>query len=208
MYCNSLISDTDVENIYKDGKIISKNISHSFSSVDCSTKKILIIVFDKHNINMLHRPIERLYFQNKQLFSDSSKSGKVVKHEYFMLKDEFQGKNIASNVHVKELETYKINGFLEIQLDAAWDGLVVWKKLFYNFATVRDENLIKVAIQRYLREVKNMSLEEIDKAIKNNPFSINPSYLKDRTNPDNDFKHWVYKNCKGIGLAKMYKEVA
>ena len=207
MACNSLISDAQIENIYKDDEFVITN-SISSSCEDSDTKKTLIEVFDQNNINMLQRPIERTYFRNKELYSDKTTTGKVVKHEYFILKDEFQGKKIVSNIHPKEMDSYRANGFVEIQLDAAWDGLVVWKKMFYQFANVRDENFIKIAIQRYLREVKSMTIEEIGKAIKSNPFSVNPSHLKDASNSNNDFRHWVNRIMNQQIVLRMYKEVA
>lgn len=173
-----------------------------------NTKKVFVETFDNNNETLLQRPIERTYFREKELLSKNSQNGKVVQHEYFILKDEFQGKKIVSKVHAKELESYRNNGFEEIQLDAAWDGLVVWKKLFYKFANSTHENFIKIGIQRYLREIKGMSLEEIEKAIKNNPFSINPSYLKDASNPSNDFRHWINRILQKQIVLKMYKEVA
>lgn len=207
MPCNSLISDVQIESIYQDDTLIKRNnVASQCDGNDC--KKSLIDIYDKDDNWMLQKAIERSYFRNKVLFSDDSRIDKVVKHEYFILKDEFQGKKIISKIHPKEMDIYRTCGFKEIQLDAAWDGLVVWKKMFFVFKTKQDENLIKIAIQRYLREAKGMSLDEIDKAIKNDPFSISPHHLKDNSNPNNDFKLWVYNNCRGIGLAKMYKEVA
>ena len=204
MACNDLISNTEVEDIYKDDQVVVSNQVVS-NCIDDDTKKIFVEMYDQNNITLLQRAIERSYFREKPLFSKKSQSGKVVKHEYFILKDEYQSKGIAKKIHVKELEAYRRNGFDEIQLDAAWDGLVVWKKLFYKFVSARDENLVKIAIQRYLREVKNMSIEEIEKTIKNNPFSISPSYLKDETL---DFKEWIYNGFNKIALARMFKEVA
>lgn len=206
MSCNNLISNAEVEYAYNDEKFIISNQVIS-NCVDNNIKKVFIEIYDEDNITLLEKPIERLYFREKELFSNINQIGKVAKHEYFILKDIHQNKGIAKKVHERELEIYRRNNFIEIQLDAAWDGLIVWKKLFYKFANSTQENLVKIAIQRYLREVKNMTLEEIDKTIKINPFSINSSYLKDSSNPNNDFKHWVYNNCKGIGLAKMYKEI-
>lgn len=203
MACNDLISDADIKAIYKDDKMIKSNQIVS-NCIDDDTKKACVDICDKNNITLLQRAIERSYFREKPLFSKESQNGKVVKHEYFILKDEHQSKGIAKKIHVKELEAYRRNGFDEIQLDAAWDGLVVWNKLFYKFASARDESLVKIAIQKYLREVKNMSLEEIEKVIKNNPFSIGSSYLKDEVL---DFKEWIYNGFNKIALARMYKEV-
>ena len=207
MACNGLISDVQIENVYKDDKFVTTNRVSS-QCIDANTKKNLVEIFDKDTMNMLQRPIARTYFREKELYSDKTSTGKVVKHEYFILKDEFQGKKIVSNIHPKEMDSYRVNGFLEIQLDAAWDGLVVWKTMFYQFANVRDENFIKIAIQRYLREVKSMTIEEIGKAIKSDPFSVNPSHLKDASNSNNDFRHWVNRIMNQQIVLRMYKEVA
>lgn len=204
MACNNLISDTDIKSIYKDDKIIITN-SVASTCEDDDTKKSLVDMIDKDGHTILQRAIERTYFRDKELYSNKMQTGKVVKHEYFILKDESQGKKIASKIHVKELETYSRNTFKEIQLDAAWDGLVVWKKMYFKFASVKDESIIKIAIQMYLKQVKNMSIEEIEKVIKNKPFSINLSYLKDDSI---DFRHWINDKMHKVFLAKMYKEVA
>lgn len=204
MACNDLISDTDIKNIYMDYNLIVKNNIKS-KCKDDNIKESVIVLIDKNGDTMLERNIERIYYREKRLYSRENQFGKVAEHKYFILKDNFQRKKIASKVHKKELTTYVKNEFDEIHLEAAWDGLVVWKKMLYKFANHIDENLIKIAIHRYLKEVKNMSIEDIEKAIKNNPFSVNPKYLKDN---NGDFKNWVYENLSKIGLAEMYKEVA
>ena len=207
MACNDLISDIQIESIYKDDNLIDSNDVASLCTNE-DLKKSQINIYDENSSCMIQRPIERTYFRDKELFSDSSLSGKVVKHEYFILKDEFQGKKVFSKIHPKEIETYRTCGFKEIQLDAAWDGLVVWKKMFFVFKSKRDENLIKIAIQKYLKEVKGMTIVEIGKAIRNDTFSINLSHLKDTSNPNNDFRHWVNRLHGKLVLLKMYKEVA
>ena len=206
MACNNLISDAQIESIYQDDDLIKSNDVASLCS-DVDLKKSQINIYDKNDVCMLQRPIERSYFRDKELFVDSSLSGKVVKHEYFILKDEFQGKKVFSKIHLKEMDTYRACEFKEIQLDAAWDGLVVWKKMFFVFKSKRDENLIKIAVQRYLKEVKGMTIEEIGKVIKNDPFSISLNYLKDASNPNNDFRHWINRLHGKLVLLKMYKEV-
>jgi hypothetical protein len=154
--------------------------------------------------SLLMRDIQRLYYHDKELWS-KEKSGKVAEHKYFILKEEYQSKGIGKQVHAKELDTYKKNGFDEIQLEAAWDGLVVWKRLFFNFKSKRDEDLIKIAIQRYLVEVKGLANSEIKSIIKSNPFSISSNYLKDNKI---DFKEWVYEVKLIQTLVKLYKELS
>lgn len=206
MACNDLIADPSIENVYKDGNLI---VTNSVSSI-CDgndTKKSEINIYDKDGESMLQRPIERTYFRSKELCSDKATTGKVVKHEYFILKDIYQGKKIASHIHPQEMDAYRNNEFKEIQLDAAWDGLVVWKKLLFKFASPSAESYIKISIQKYLKEVKNMSAEEIAKTIKGNPFSISLSHLKDPGNSQNDFRHWISRTYGRQVVVAMYKEV-
>jgi hypothetical protein len=81
----------------------------------------------------------------------------------------------------------------------------VWKRLFFNFKSKRDEDLIKIAIQRYLVEVKGLANSEIKSIIKSNPFSISSNYLKDNKI---DFKEWVYEVKLIQTLVKLYKELS
>lgn len=206
MACNDLIRDLSIENIYKDDNLIVTNSVSSTCNSD-DIKKVEVVIYDKDGNDMLQRPIERTYFRDKELCSDNTITGKVVKHEYFILKDIYQGKKIVSEIHPKEMDAYRSDEFKEIQLDAAWDGLVVWKKMLFKFASPSAESYIKISIQRYLKEVKNMSADEIAKAIKGNPFSISLSHLKYPGNPNNDFRHWISRTYGRQVVVAMYKEV-
>ncbi len=209
MSCNTLISDNQISSIYYDDNLVETNKVVSI----CPTtdkKKSRIYLYKTTDTCMLRRAVARSYYRNYTLCADTALMGKVVKHEYFVLKDEFQDQKVASKIHKKEIQTYRACGFKEIQLDAAWDGLVVWKRQHFKFYSPRDESLIKLGIQRYLRVVKGMSIEDINQVIKNKPFNIDPSYLKDATIPNgqNDFKFWAYRNIPGLALVKMYKELS
>jgi hypothetical protein len=207
MSCNSLISNTQIEDIYKDDNLISSNGVTHLCNEDNSIKKVHIEIYDATDTFMLKRPIERSYYRDYPLIADSESTGKVVKHEYFILQETFRGKKIASAIHAKEIATYRLCDFKEIHLDAAWDGLIVWKKMFFKFKNPQAESFMKIAIQGYLKAVKGMSLDEISKAIKNDPFSISPSYLKDGTTANNDFYHWLERTRKRQVVIKMYKEI-
>lgn len=204
MPCNSLISDTIIQNIYDDSSLVRSTVVQSQCINGNIDKKTFINISDNVE-NMLVRPIERTYFSDKELYSSKriGETGRVVFHEYFILKPKFQGKGVVSRIHPKELIAYR-DRFDEIQLDAAWSGLVVWKKMFYKFKSKREENLIKIAIQKYLKEIKGMSNSQIASVIKSDPFNINLNYLRDPINP---FSDWAHSHAK-IGLAKMYKEVS
>ena len=203
MSCHDLISDAMIENIYKAVDPIASNQVQT-ECTDDNTKHAFVEIFTSEHTSMLVHPIERNYYKEKELWAKPGEVGKVVKHEYFILDDAFRGNGIAKKIHIREMDAYRTNGFQEIQLDAAWDGLIVWKKLYFHFKSPQDESLIKIAIQRYLREIKNYGNEEIEKLIKPSPFSISMNHLKDDSI---DFKDWVYSNFRKIGLAKMYKEV-
>jgi uncharacterized protein YehS (DUF1456 family) len=207
--CNSLISDHQISSIYYDGNLVENNKVVSICP-NTNKKKSRIYLYENTDTCMLRRAVARSYHRSHPLCTDITLTGKVVKHEYFVLKDEFQGQKVASNIHKKEIQTYRACGFKEIQLDAAWDGLVVWKRQHFKFFRPIDESLIKAGIQRYLRVVKGMSQEDINNVIKKKPFNIDPSYLKDANYPDgrNDFKFWAYRHIPGLALVRMYKELS
>lgn len=207
MACNDLIDNHSLEDVYNDDNVVASNTVATLCRDD-NTKVAQVLLYDTANTDMLIRPIERTFFRSKELLSAKGTQGKVVKHEYFVLKDEFRGKKVVSVIHPKEMDLYRACQFQEIQLDAAWDGLVVWKKMFFKFASPQAESFMKIAIQRYLRDVKSMSVDDIAKSIKNNPFSISPSLLKDPRNPANDFSSWVSRMFGRQVVISMYKEVA
>lgn len=206
MSCNSLMQNSSIEYIYHDKEFIISNQVET-ECLNEETKKALIYIFDKNENTLLIRPIERTYFKEKELHSKNGNYGKVVKHDYFILKNEFHGNNIATKIHKNEIQSYKNNNFIEIHLDAAWDGLIVWKKLFFKFVNQKQENYIKMAIHLYLKNEKGFTIQKIAEIIKNNPFNINMEYLKSENGLD--FKDWVHNNPHiKIGLASMYKEIS
>jgi len=210
MGCNDLISDEDIENIYQDNSLILRNEVVSSCKND-NNKQATIHIYDKDNLHMCEGgrigAIIRKYQRNSHFFSPSlSDTGKVVTHEQFLLRPQYRRKTIIKTIHAKEIEIYKRLGFQEIQLEAEFDGLVVWKKMLFKFKEDINLNFIKIAIQKYLSEIKGLSNKDIASIVKSNPFNIQVEYLKGN-NPEQDFSNWIYNEYPGMGTIYMYKEL-
>lgn len=205
MPCNEIISDNAIKSIYKYKGTVSSVTVTSYC-VSSNEKKVDIDIFSsvEPSNRLNHQPIQRTYYNQKNLFKNPSLIDKVVVHDYFILKGEYRGQHIMTKLHTKELQTYKLLNFKEIQLNAAWDGLIVWKKMNYQFLNTIEESKAIIALQRYLREERQLSVNEINDIIKNNPFSINLQYLRAENNV-RSFMDWAYNNR--VGCSKMYKEV-
>lgn len=205
MPCNQIISDQAIQYTYKyKGVILRADVTHACSGEN--EKKVDINIFasaEPHN-QLNHQPIQRTYYLEKELLGKKGLIGKVAAHNYFILKDQYRSQGIMTKVHSKELETYKQLEFQEIQLDAAWDGLIVWKKMNYQFINTIEESKVILLLQRYLRTERRLTTNEINDIIKNDPFSINSQYLRAENNIMS-FMNWAENNR--IGCSKMYKEV-
>ncbi|GEM_PF-2554022 len=205
MPCNVIISDNAIKSIYKyKGTVSNVTVNSHCVSDNVKTANINIFSSAEPSNQLNHQPIQRTYYNQKSLFKNPALSDKVVVHEYFILKEEYRGQHIMTKLHTKELQQYKLLNFKEIQLNAAWDGLIVWKKMNYQFLNTIEESKAIIALQRYLREERQLSVNDINDIIKNDPFSINLQYL--RAEPSiRSFMEWAYSNR--IGCSKMYKEV-
>ena len=135
MFCNDLINDSDIEAIYKPCRCIDDVMIKSYC--EGSDKKISKVNIYKSNVLVNIKPIERNYLRNAPLRSMRG-SGKIAIHKLFVLKDKYRGKKfnnktISANFHEKEMEIYRQNKFVEIQLEAAWSGITHWPKLGFEF---------------------------------------------------------------------------
>lgn len=205
MPCNQIISNQAIQYIYKyKGVILRADVTHT--CLGENEKKVDIDIFasvSPHD-RLNHQPIQRTYYLQKELLGKKDLIGKVAVHNYFVLKDQYRSQGIMTKVHSKELETYKQLEFQEIQLDAAWDGLIVWKKMNYQFINNIEESKVILLLQVYLRTERRLTTNEINDIIQNTPFSINVQYLRADNNIIS-FMDWACKNS--IGCSKMYKEV-
>jgi len=211
MGCNQLISDSDIEKIYQDDNLITSNQICTAICKNNDIKNTNIHIFHQQNYMCQlneNTPIIREYHKNYKLASPTSidDNGKVALHEQFLLKPEFRNQKVATNVHRKELETYRKLGFKEIQLEAEMDGLIVWQKMFFKFKDEKNISFIKIAIQKYLETIKHMSNKDIDSIIKRKPFKVPIEHLV-TTDENKHFSNWIYDEYPEMGIIEMYKEL-
>ena len=130
MPCHDLIANSDIELIYESSSHVDDaNLS---SYCETSDKKTVAINLLKSTVAINKQPIGREYYRNASLRSNESQ-GKIVVNKLLILKDRYRGKNITKEFHKKELEIYAANGFTEIQLEAAWNGITHWANLDFEF---------------------------------------------------------------------------
>lgn len=206
MPCNKIISDQAIQYTYKyKGVILHADVrAHPCSGENEKKVDINIFASEEPHDQLNHQPIQRTYYAQKELRGKKGLIGKVAFHNYFILKKQYRAQGIMTKVHSKELETYKQLEFQEIQLDAAWDGLIVWKKMNYIFDGPTEASKAIVPLQIYLKTERKLSTNQINDIIKNDPFSINLQYLRAETNIMS-FMDWAERNK--IGCVRMYKEV-
>ena len=131
MSCNDLIDDADIKTIYESCQFVDQaNIISICNGTDTKVSKINLV----KGSNTINRyPVERKYYRDAPLRSIENGFGKVVENKLFVLEDNYRGKKITEKLHKKELEIYAHNQFIEIQLDAAWNGITHWPKLGFEF---------------------------------------------------------------------------
>lgn len=211
MGCNQLISDVDIEEIYKDDNLITTNQIDTLPCKSNDIKNTKIHIFNQNNHMCQHdnsTPILREYHRNYKLASPSSAedNGKVAIHEQFLLKAEFRNQKIAKTIHQKELKTYVRLGFKEIQLEAEMDGLIVWQKMYFNVKDNKNISFIRIAIQKYLATIKHMSNKDIDSIIKKGIFKMPIEHLVS-TDENSNFSNWIHNEYHEMGIIEMYKEL-
>ncbi len=130
MSCQDLISNDDIKSIYS-SHVDEVNF---FTPPACegNDKKKCSIILKKNATVIVEDPIEIEYLRNVSLRS-RHEEGKVAVNKLIKLKVAYKGKGLAKAFHSNELTTYRSNLFDEIQLNAAWEGLVVWKKVGFKY---------------------------------------------------------------------------
>ena len=130
MSCNDLINDSDIKIIYESCRCVDQ--ASVRSHCHNTDTKVTNINLTKGEATINKKPIQREYHRNAPLRSIDS-NGKVVINKLFVLKDAYRGSKITDKFHNKEMEIYHRNDFIEIQLDAAWNGITHWAELGFDF---------------------------------------------------------------------------
>ena len=203
MSCHDLISKDEILSIYS-----TKTISKIWFREDCAgginpnVKEVEIGLLDKDMDPMLIHPIKRTYFRDLQLKTYSG-TGKVAKHDLFVLKQDYRRKGFAKEFHKKELPIYKSKEFNEIHLDAAFDGVIVWKKLGYSYEE-ESQNITLLGIwKRYFMEMHDdIPIQE--------KYTIMKGYKMLSDVPikyTNQFGEWLDKTYKKTLIVPMYQRI-
>lgn len=204
MSCNDLIDNTDIKTIYESCSCVDyANIDSDCSNADTKVSKINLYK-NENTINKV--PIKREYHRNASLRSLDG-NGKVVVNKLFVLKNEYRSrkydnKTISTNFHEKEIEVYSRNQFVEIQLDAAWNGITHWPKLGFEFYKLdKYDHILYTLWSTFFSESFALEPEEKDKVlIKHTSYRTVPKKFK------KGFGAWLINN--NIGKAfPMYKTI-
>lgn len=161
-----IIEENIIKNIYEKANIAdSLGNLHNTMSPDNSKQEVdFDLIIDQNTINI--QPVQRIYYESKELRGKKDSSGKVAKHDFLILKDMYRGGR-GKAIHESEYTVYKEHElFDEIQVDAAWSGVIVWRRIGLEYAGKDTENNItRNFLIPYLMEIKNLSDTEFDSAM-------------------------------------------
>jgi len=151
MPCHHIISDRDIEKIYKITQISRYKIS-----IECHDKNIKTLKIDIYSDSdrMNLGSITREYHIDYELRGiETSEMGKVALHQTFFLKESYQKKNIARSLFDQEITIYANNEFNEIHLDAIEDGVIVWRSLGYKYLDESTEENLMIRWYEYFHTI-------------------------------------------------------
>ena len=152
MSCHYIISDNQILEAYTINGLTPKFRESSYDEnpkcIDEEHKESLIYLL-KDDVEVLqHCCIHNEYFLRE--------SKKIVKLNNITIKDTLRNQKIVKNIIYKNREVYKENGYQEIILKAIKDGVIVWKKLGFQFDNITDEKIVLRQFNIYLKEVKGI----------------------------------------------------
>ncbi len=210
MSCNHIISDSEIESIYK----IDSTYSVEFKKNECrfdETSKFIHLYVEKDSNIILHKPIVWDFLEDSRLYSISN-YGKVARFDQIEISSGYKEDGISKIFDERAYSVLKRNNFKEIQLSATRDGIVVWPRLFYKFQNPKDDDKIRQQFQIYLIKIHGLSMDDsikkmsIIKSVDKIPISL--SCPKDGKIY---FSEWLMEKIKSNKVSlvsKMYKEVS
>ena len=199
MSCNEIITDDDIKMIYESSRHVDQvNITSECESFD---KKITNINLVKDALIMNLKLIKREYLRNAPLRSNDNQ-GKIVVNKFLALKDSYRGKNITKKFYQKEKEIYKNNDFIEIQLDAAWNGITHWPELGFEFYKLNSyhQQLYTLWSSFFVKSFVLAQDKKFDILVKYTNYMLIPKKYK------KGFGKWLIDNNKNIAFP-MYKTI-
>lgn len=209
--CEHIIKEQDVNDIYQrmqHEKIASAVINQIFHTDDKKEAQIYLLDENGNSVHYNDIPMVRFYESDVPLI-DRDINGKKVKHELFLLRDEFRRFGIAKRVHLRELSAYKKNEINQVYLEAAADGIMTWPRSPFNFKIIdeSDERDIISLWREYVLETFTFDdVQDYYDIIKNvkHVKSLNKDYVIPANNIS--FADW-YRAKRPSKLVKMYKDI-
>lgn len=209
--CDYIIEEKIVDRIFK--KFEHEKIKHIEVKqyYESDNRKCATVDFKDENstqITFQDNPLKISYI-NDALLRKNTGRGKVVFLEQFFLNEEFRRCAIASKLHKRELKFYTKLDFIQIQLDAVFEGTVVWTRAPFNFQIEFpcDEREIVQVWRSYIIDVysdhpeKNTILVKGTKGIN----SIPKEYLLGNINKIS-FSEWYTRKDRKLSI-NMYKNL-
>lgn len=200
--CDKIISDEDILRNYAVKEVTKITFAPDLCK-SASIKQCKIDLIGKNGVFVTYLPIERAYHAQKELRAFDG-IGKVAEHKLFILNETYRGKGIASTIAKNEEQVYLDNKFNEVHIDAAWDGVHVWRRLGYNYTSDSDKALILAAWRKYVISTfgKKEGLDAIKKYKRVEEIPL--KYLKPNTKES--MGEWLVKT-RVLPVVSMYKRV-
>lgn len=200
--CDKIISDEDILQNYAVKEVAKITFTPGICQ-DTNIKQCKIDLTGEGGTFITYLPIERAYHAQKELRAFDG-MGKVAEHKLFILNESYRGKGIASTIAKNEEKVYLDNEFNEVHIDAAWDGVHVWRRLGYNYTSDSDKALILAAWRKYVISTfgKKEGIDAIKKYKRVEEIPL--KYLK--PNAKESMGEWLVKT-RVLPVVSMYKKV-
>ncbi len=169
-----IISTADLQAIYVKEHISTEIIVSPVPTPDTNTatKQKVEFILKEETETINKDRIKRTYLMDQKLRGKKDTQGKVASHDLLVLKDGFQGGR-GRLIHNSEFDYYKEkNLFSEIHVDAAWGGIIAWKRIGLRYQNSNMEQDLKMFfLIPYLKKYKSFDDERINTELENFSFS-------------------------------------
>ncbi len=195
------LTQSDIKEIYS-----LPETTNSVTLSDSSASKTAEVdIVNLNNESILIIPIKRTYFNSLGLVgAKQGKNGKVVKHEFFILKPQYKGNGIGRTIGIQEYAKYKNRGIEQIILLAAWDGITVWPHNKFIFINKMHENEVLRFLRDWLLDEKKANIKTVERLKLNSLSVFKPSFFRNKKGKN--FNEWLIEKIKNRAYP-MYKDI-
>lgn len=208
MACSDIIKDREIEDAHS---VASDNISASIvdNKICDDFMRIDDIDIRQNGVSICEEgmPLMLSAYARKQLLPKRDREEKVVVIEHIRLKNDFKGKGVFTSIHQKQLEVFARNEFVQMQLKATNDGLVVWLNLHFKIYKEDDIDELYELFAVYMAEILGYNSTKIEKIFKNiDDPKETVSFLTPRDKMW--FTQWYETKTPHSLSVEMYKDIA